>query len=155
MLRGETEEVQRRIRAAIIDRDGPELGSRSFRFFDTICGATQERQDALSGLLREKMDLLLVVGGYNSSNTSHLAEMGEAELPTYFVRSARKLESAERITHYNLHEKREIVTENWLPVGPTVIGITAGASCPNNLIEDTILRVYELRGVPSNEVLAA
>jgi 4-hydroxy-3-methylbut-2-en-1-yl diphosphate reductase len=155
MLRGETEEVQRRIRAAIIDRDGLELGSKSFRFFDTICGATQERQDALSALLREKMDLLLVVGGYNSSNTSHLAEMGEAELPTYFVRSAHKLESAERITHYNLHEKREIVTENWLPVGPAIIGITAGASCPNNLIEDTILRVYELRGIPSTEVLAA
>ena len=101
------------------------------------------------------MDLLLVVGGYNSSNTSHLAEMGEAELPTYFVRSAQKLESAERITHYDLHEKREIVTENWLRVGPTIVGITAGASCPNNLIEDTILRVYELRGIPSNEVLAA
>src|SRR5208283_688948 len=74
MLRGETEEVQRRIRAAILDRDGPERGSKSFRFFDTICGATQERQDALGRLLQEKMNLLLVVGGYNSSNTSHLAE---------------------------------------------------------------------------------
>src|ERR1700737_3269040 len=109
MLRGETEEVQRRIRAAIIDRDGPELGSKSFRFFDTICGATQERQDALSGLLREKMDLLLVVGGYNSSNTSHLAEMGEDKLPTYFVLNASRLVSANEIKHYNLHEKREIV----------------------------------------------
>jgi 4-hydroxy-3-methylbut-2-enyl diphosphate reductase len=154
MLRGETEEVQRRIRKAIIDRDGPELGSKSFRFFDTICGATQERQDALSGLLLEKMNLLLVVGGYNSSNTSHLAEMGEVKLPTYFVRSASKLESADQITHYNLHEKREIITRDWLPKGPAIIGITAGASCPNNLIEDTILRVYELRGIPSSEVLA-
>lgn len=155
MLRGETEEVQRRIRAAIIDRDGPELGSKNFRFFDTICGATQERQDALSQLLKEKMDLLLVVGGYNSSNTSHLAEMGEAELPTYFVRSASKLESVNRITHFNPHEKREVITENWLPPRPVIIGITAGASCPNNLIEDTILRVYQLRGVSTNEVLTA
>jgi 4-hydroxy-3-methylbut-2-en-1-yl diphosphate reductase len=155
MLRGETEDVQRRIRAAIIDRDGPELGSRNFRFFDTICGATQERQDALNHLLREKMNLLLVVGGYNSSNTSHLAEMGEGELPTYFIRSANKLDSADRITHFNLHEKQEIVTENWLPSGPIIVGITAGASCPNNLIEDTILRVYDLRGIPANEVLAA
>ena len=155
MLRGETEEVQRRIRAAILDRDGPERGSKSFRFFDTICGATQERQDALGRLLREKMNLLLVVGGYNSSNTSHLAEMGEEKLPTYFIRSASKLESAARITHYNLHEKREIVTENWLPDGPVIVGITAGASCPNNLIEDTILRVYELRGISPNEVLVA
>jgi len=155
MLRGETEEVQRRIRAAILDRDGPERGSKSFRFFDTICGATQERQDALGRLLQEKMNLLLVVGGYNSSNTSHLAEMGEEKLPTYFIRSASKLESAARITHYNLHEKREIVTENWLPDGPIIVGITAGASCPNNLIEDTILRVYELRGISSNDVLVA
>jgi 4-hydroxy-3-methylbut-2-en-1-yl diphosphate reductase len=155
MLRGETEEVQRRIRAAIIDRDGPELGAKNFRFFDTICGATQERQDALKELLREKMDLLLVVGGYNSSNTSHLAEMGEAKLPTYFVGNASNLESAARISHYDLHEKRERITEDWLPSRPSVIGITAGASCPNNLIEETILRVYELRGISRHEVLAA
>jgi 4-hydroxy-3-methylbut-2-enyl diphosphate reductase len=155
MLRGETEEVQRRVRAAIIDRDGPGGGGKNFRFFDTICGATQERQDALSLLLNEKMDLLLVVGGYNSSNTSHLAEMGEAQLPTYFVRSANKLESTKRITHYNLHQRAETTTEDWLPAGPVVIGITAGASCPNNLIEETILRVYELRGVSSAEISAA
>jgi 4-hydroxy-3-methylbut-2-en-1-yl diphosphate reductase len=153
MLRGETEEVQRRVRAAIIDRDGTEEGAKNFRFFDTICGATQERQDALRVLLKEKMDLLLVVGGYNSSNTSHLAEMGEAELPTYFIRGANKLESTKRITHFNLHKKAETTTDDWLPTGPAVIGITAGASCPNNLIEETILRVYELRGVSSEEIL--
>ena len=152
MLRGETEEVQRRIRAAILDRDGPAVVANHFRFFDTICGATQERQDALAELLAERMDLLLVVGGYNSSNTSHLAEMGEAKLPTYFVRGADKLESRDWITHYNLHQKAEIVTRDWLPSGPVTIGITAGASCPNNLIEETILRVYELRGVPLQEV---
>ena len=156
MLRGETEEVQRRVRAAIVDRDGSEGGAKNFRFFDTICGATQERQDALSVLLNEKkMDLLLVVGGYNSSNTSHLAEMGEAQLPTYFVRGANKLENTKRITHYNLHQKAETTTEDWLPTGPVVIGITAGASCPNNLIEETILRVYELRGIPVEEISAA
>ncbi|MBV9998676.1 MAG: 4-hydroxy-3-methylbut-2-enyl diphosphate reductase [Verrucomicrobia bacterium] len=152
MLRGETEEVQRRIRAAILDRDGSAAAAKHFRFFDTICGATQERQDALTELLTEKMDLLLVVGGYNSSNTSHLAEMGEVKLPTYFVRGADKLESRDWITHYNLHQKAEIVTRDWLPSGPVTIGITAGASCPNNLIEETILRVYELRGVPVEEV---
>ncbi|MBV9490915.1 MAG: 4-hydroxy-3-methylbut-2-enyl diphosphate reductase [Verrucomicrobia bacterium] len=155
MLRGETEEVQRRIREAIVDRDGSQKAANTFRFFDTICGATQERQDALAELLNEKMDLLLVVGGYNSSNTSHLAEMGEAKLPTYFIRGADKLESADQITHYDLHRKAEIVTRNWLLPGPRTIGITAGASCPNNLIEETILRVYELRDVPLEEVLAA
>src|SRR5256884_5440273 len=73
MLRGETEEVQRRIRQAIVDRDGPEVGAKNFRFFETVGGATQERQDCLGEVLDVPMDLLLVVGGYNSSKTSHLA----------------------------------------------------------------------------------
>jgi len=98
MLRGETEEVQRRVRRAIVDRDGPELAERNFRFSTTICGATQERQDALRELLDVPMDLCLVVGGYNSSNTSHLAEMGEEKLPTYFVLNASRLVSATEIS---------------------------------------------------------
>src|SRR5204863_3229855 len=81
MLRGETEEVQRRLKSAMETKYGAAELDKHFRFFDTICGATQDRQDALEKLLREPMDLLLVIGGYNSSNTSHLAEMGEAKLP--------------------------------------------------------------------------
>jgi 4-hydroxy-3-methylbut-2-enyl diphosphate reductase len=153
MLRGETEEVQRRIRQAIIDRDGPEGAAKNFRFFDTICGATQERQDALRELLDVRMNLLLVVGGYNSSNTSHLAEMGEAKLPTYFIRNASRLESRERIVHYDIHEKREVATAGWLPAPPLTVGITAGASCPNNLIEESILRLYELHGIGKEQLL--
>ena len=154
MMRGETEEVQRRVEAAIKDRDGAERAKESFRFFDTICGATQERQDALRDMLIEKMDLLLVVGGYNSSNTSHLAEMGEGKLPTYFIRNASRLESRERIVHYSSHEKQEIATDHWLPMQPPVIiGVTAGASCPNNLIEDTIIRVFALHGISREELL--
>jgi 4-hydroxy-3-methylbut-2-en-1-yl diphosphate reductase len=155
MLRGETEEVQRRIRQAIVDRDGPELAAKNFRFFDTICGATQERQDALRELLNVKMDLLLVVGGYNSSNTSHLAEMGEEKLPTYFVLNASRLLSGKEILHYNLHEKKEEVAKDWLPAGPVNVGITAGASCPNNLIEETLLRLFELRGISRTQLEAA
>jgi 4-hydroxy-3-methylbut-2-enyl diphosphate reductase len=155
MMRGETEEVQRRIMAAIRDRDGETQSKQSFRFFDTICGATQERQDALRVMLDEPMDLLIVVGGYNSSNTSHLAEMGEQQLPTYFIRNASRLESRERIVHYDLHAKREVVTEAWLPAEPLTVGITAGASCPNNLIEETILRLYDLHGVSAERLLAA
>lgn len=155
MMRGETEEVQRRIMKAVRDRDGAEKAQQNYRFFDTICGATQERQDALQQMLNEPMDLLLVVGGYNSSNTSHLAEMGEAKLPTYFIRNASRLESRERIVHYNLHEKREVSTDHWLPDRPLTIGITAGASCPNNLIEDTILRLFELHGIPTEQLLKA
>ena len=155
MLRGETEEVQRRIRQAIIDRDGPELAQNNFRFFDTICGATQERQDALRELLNVPLNLLLVVGGYNSSNTSHLAEMGEEKLPTYFVLNASRLLSDKEILHYNLHAKQEVIAEDWLPAGPIVVGITAGASCPNNLIEETLLRLFELRGIKREQLEAA
>jgi len=155
MLRGETEEVQRRIQRAIVDRDGTALAAKNFRFFDTICGATQERQDALRELLNVKMDLLLVVGGYNSSNTSHLAEMGEEKLPTYFVLNASRLISEKEIRHYILHEKREVVARDWLPNGPVVVGITAGASCPNNLIEETLIRLFQLRGIGVAELTAA
>src|SRR6185436_1476703 len=154
MLRGETEDVQRRLRAAMTKKYGESELDKHFRFFDTICGATQDRQDALGKLLHEPMDLLLVIGGYNSSNTSHLAEMGEAKLPTYFVKNAAKMVSDKLIVHWNLHLHAEIETNNWLPSGKTTVGITAGASCPNNLIEDVIRRLFELKGVSAQELLA-
>ena len=154
MLRGETEEVQRRFKAAMEKKNGPVKLPDHFRFFDTICGATQERQDALEKMLREPMDLLLVVGGYNSSNTSHLAEMGEKVLPTFFIKNAAKMESAGMIRHWNQHVSQEEETLNWLTADrPLTVGITAGASCPNNLIEDTIKRLFELRGLSVQDVL--
>jgi len=151
MLREETEAVQRKLKAAITLRDGSAL---NFRLFDTICGATQERQDALKELLNQSLDLLLVVGGYNSSNTTHLAEMGEQSVRTYFIRNQECLENSEIIRHFDLHQKREVSSlVSWLPdQGTDVrIGITAGASCPNNLIEEVMLRVLALRGeqIPS------
>jgi 4-hydroxy-3-methylbut-2-enyl diphosphate reductase len=154
MLRGETEEVQRRLRAAMEKKHGAGALDRHFRFFDTICGATQDRQDALQKLLAQPLDLLLVIGGYNSSNTSHLAEMGEAKLPTFFIKNAAKMASDKVIRHYNQHLHKEVETQNWLPAGSITVGITAGASCPNNLIEDTIRRLFELRGISVQEVLA-
>lgn len=154
MLRGETEEVQRRIKDAMIRKHGADRLEKHFRFFDTICGATQDRQDALEKLLCEPMDLLVVIGGYNSSNTSHLAEMGEAKLPTYFIKNAKMMESENLIRHYSLHLHKEIATDNWLPPGKITVGITAGASCPNNLIEDAIKRLFELRGISVQELLA-
>ena len=153
MLRGETEEVQRRVKKAVADRDGTPLENPNFRFFDTICGATQERQDALNHLLNEPLNFLLVVGGYNSSNTSHLAEIGQEKLPTYFVRNSTRLTSANEIVHYDLHAQAEVTSPNWLPQGPLKVGITAGASCPNNLIEETILRLFELRGADRETLL--
>jgi len=154
MLRGETEEVQRRIKAAMEKKHGGGNLPSHFRFFDTICGATQDRQDALEKMLKEPMNLLIVVGGYNSSNTSHLAEMGEKVLPTYFIKNAAKMVSGRLILHYNLLKQQEVETDGWLPDGKITVGITAGASCPNNLIEDAIRRLFELKGVSVQELLA-
>jgi 4-hydroxy-3-methylbut-2-enyl diphosphate reductase len=153
MLRGETEEVQRRLKRAMETKFGRENVDKHFRFFDTICGATQDRQDALEKLLQQPLDLLLVIGGYNSSNTSHLAEMGEAKLPTYFIKNAAKMVSDQLIQHYDQHKHTEIETGDWLPGGNITVGITAGASCPNNLIEDVIHRLFELKGVSVQELL--
>src|SRR5215468_10461635 len=155
MLRGETEEVQRRLRRAMAQKFGEDKIDQHFRFFDTICGATQDRQDALEKLLQQPLDLLLVIGGYNSSNTSHLAEMGEAKLPTFFIKNAAKMESDKLIRHFDQHQHAEVETRDWLPPGKITVGITAGASCPNNLIEDTIRRLFELRGISAEELLAA
>ena len=154
MLRGETEEVQRRFKAVMEKKFGTGTIEKHFRFFDTICGATQERQDSLQKMLKEPMNLLIVVGGYNSSNTSHLAEMGEQVLPTYFIKNAAKMQSEKLIVHYDQHKRQEVEALNWLPAGNITVGITAGASCPNNLIEDTIRRLFELRGISVQKLLA-
>jgi 4-hydroxy-3-methylbut-2-enyl diphosphate reductase len=148
MLKGETLEIQNRLAKAIADRDG---SAENFHAFDTICGATQERQDALFEMLKTNMDLLLVVGGYNSSNTAHLVEIGEKELPTFFIRDAEQIRSLEEIVHYDLHHARE-TTSDYASVFAgkehVTIGLTAGASCPNNLIEATVRKVFMLRGCP-------
>ncbi len=153
MLKSETEEIQQRIRQAVVDRDG---NSDAFQMFDTICGATQERQDALFEMLRKPMDLLLVVGGYNSSNTAHLVEIAEPQVPTFFIRGASCVKSLAEIVHYDLHQGAEVTSDYaklFSDDRPVTVGITAGASCPNNLIEETIFKVFELRGV-DRETLA-
>jgi 4-hydroxy-3-methylbut-2-enyl diphosphate reductase len=155
MLRSETEEIQRRLRKSMVDRYGEAEIDRHYRMFDTICGATQERQDALIHLLQEPLDMMIVVGGYNSSNTSHLAEMSEERMPTFFIRNASKILSDKAILHFNLHKQEEVLTESWLPEGELYVGITAGASCPNNLIDDTVRRLFNLRGVNVDGMIAA
>jgi len=155
MLKSETEEIQRRLRKALETRDG---NGDAFVVFDTICGATQDRQDALFNLLRTPIDMLLVVGGYNSSNTQHLVEIGEKQLPTFFIRDASRLKSLQEIVHYDLHHSEEI-TSSYARIfsshEPVSIGITAGASCPNNLIEETIIKVFGLRGIDREVVVNA
>jgi 4-hydroxy-3-methylbut-2-enyl diphosphate reductase len=147
MLKSETEEIQHRLRDAMLARDGDDSG---LQVFDTICGATQDRQDALFEMLRAPLDMLLVIGGYNSSNTSHLVEIGELRLPTFFIRDASCIKSLEEIVHFDLQRSEEVTSaysQIFLGAQAVTVGITAGASCPNNLIEDTIIRVFELRGI--------
>lgn len=106
---------------------------------DTLCYATNDNQGAVYGMLEQEADLAIVVGGYNSSNTSHLVELCEEKLPTYFIRDAEKLLSKEDIMHFDLHSKTENVTKNYLPgKTPVKILVTSGASCPDALVEQVI-----------------
>jgi 4-hydroxy-3-methylbut-2-enyl diphosphate reductase len=106
---------------------------------DTLCYATLENQQAVSGMLQTEADLAIVVGGYNSSNTSHLVELCEEKLPTYFISSEEKILSVKEILHYNFHTKEELLTSGFLPnKKPVKILITSGASCPDALVEGII-----------------
>jgi 4-hydroxy-3-methylbut-2-enyl diphosphate reductase len=109
---------------------------------DTLCYATNDNQSAVTGLLNVAADLAIVVGGYNSSNTSHLVELAEEKLPTYFIDSEEKILSADTIMHYNFHTCTELVTQNYLPKKESLnILITSGASCPDALVEGVIKKL--------------
>jgi 4-hydroxy-3-methylbut-2-enyl diphosphate reductase len=106
---------------------------------DTLCYATNDNQTAVSGMLEAAADLAIVVGGYNSSNTSHLVELCEQRLPTYFISSEEKILSATDMLHFNFHTREEILTTGWLPTKePLNILVTSGASCPDALVESVI-----------------
>ena len=112
---------------------------------DTLCYATYENQSAVYGLLKTDADLAIVVGGYNSSNTSHLVELCEEKLPTYFIDSAERILSKDKILHYDFHNKTEKETANFLPQKiPVKILITSGASCPDALVEGVINKLLQL-----------
>jgi 4-hydroxy-3-methylbut-2-enyl diphosphate reductase len=109
---------------------------------DTLCYATNDNQDATYALLTHEADLVVVAGGYNSSNTSHLVELCEVKFPTYFIESVNKILDKKLIRHFNLHTKEEVVSENYLPEsGPVRIMLTCGASCPDAVVEAILLRL--------------
>jgi 4-hydroxy-3-methylbut-2-en-1-yl diphosphate reductase len=115
---------------------------------DTLCYATNDNQTAVSGMLETKADLAIVVGGYNSSNTSHLVELCEEILPTYFISSEEKIISNREILHYNFHTRAEYLAHDYLPANdPVKILITSGASCPDALVEGVISRLASYFGV--------
>jgi 4-hydroxy-3-methylbut-2-enyl diphosphate reductase len=118
---------------------------------DTLCYATNDNQTAVSGMLETEADLAIVVGGYNSSNTSHLVELCEEKLPTYFINNEEKILSAKEILHHNFHTKEEILTADFLPAKePVRILITSGASCPDALVEGVINKLAAYFNVTKN-----
>jgi 4-hydroxy-3-methylbut-2-en-1-yl diphosphate reductase len=111
---------------------------------DTLCYATNDNQTAVTGMLSTPASLAIVVGGYNSSNTSHLVELCEEKLPTYYISSEEKILSAQTILHYNFHTGQELVTKDYLPITtPVSVLITSGASCPDAIVEAVIRRLAE------------
>jgi 4-hydroxy-3-methylbut-2-enyl diphosphate reductase len=143
MLSSESVEVGEMFRAAMRERYGESELAERFRAFDTICSATQDRQDAVVRLLDEqRLDLMLVIGGYNSSNTCNLARICAERVPTYHIADPEGLLSATEIRHRSVSDKREIVTSDWLPrEGALSVGLTSGASTPDNLVEIVIRKL--------------
>jgi 4-hydroxy-3-methylbut-2-enyl diphosphate reductase len=148
MLASESLEVAALVRAALAERYGEEEIEEHFVAFDTVCPATQDRQDALIRLLDEEpLDLALIVGGYNSSNTGHLAKIASRRVPTYHIQYAAEILSADEIRHRDTKTGEVAVARGWLPPGPLTIGLTAGASTPNLEVGRVVRRVLDLRGV--------
>jgi 4-hydroxy-3-methylbut-2-en-1-yl diphosphate reductase len=147
MLKSETEDIGKLFEKTMMKKYGPDKLNDHFQSFNTICDATQERQDAMFDLVEEKLDLMLVIGGFNSSNTTHLQEIAEEEkIPSYHIDSVARILSANRIEHRELSGDLKI-TENWLPDGKIVVGVTSGASTPDIVVEDTIEKIFELKAL--------
>lgn len=149
MLSGESLAIAQEVRASMVRRYGEGALAEHFRTFDTICSATQERQDAVHKLLEDPPDLMVVVGGYNSSNTTHLAALSrERGVRTYHIEDATSIDvTGGGLRHQpRIKAAEETVGPGWLE-GVTRIGITAGASTPNNKIGETVLRLCAIAGV--------
>jgi 4-hydroxy-3-methylbut-2-enyl diphosphate reductase len=111
---------------------------------DTLCYATNDNQEATYKLLQTDADLAIVVGGYNSSNTSHIVELCEQRFPTYFINSAREISSRDEISHYDIHKRQKITSRQFLPSKDIVkIILTSGASCPDTLVDNVMLKILE------------
>jgi 4-hydroxy-3-methylbut-2-enyl diphosphate reductase len=154
MLASETQAIADYLKQIMADHYMVNVDATSDHFADTrdtLCYATNDNQSAVQGMLQEDADLAIVIGGYNSSNTSHLVELCEEKLPTYFIQNEECLMSDHSIRHFDLHTHTEKLTENFLPDSRQIrIMITSGASCPDALVEKVIERLAELTGNSSS-----
>lgn len=154
MLKSETEQMGKLFEQTMLEKFGPTELNTHFMSFNTICDATQERQDAMFDLVKEDLDLMVVIGGFNSSNTTHLQEIAvDYKIPSYHIDSGDRLLDNNRIEHKPLGE--EITTqENWLPTDKLKIGITSGASTPDKVVEDVIAHIFSVKSKVGEEVLS-
>ena len=154
MLASESLAIAARLGEAVAERYGEtELPGR-FRSFDTICSATQDRQDAVKEMMAEPHDLMIVIGGYNSSNTNHLAHLCAQHTRTFHIEDAACIDpAAGTITHKRILEDEILVDRDWLPEGEVEIGLTAGASTPDSKIGETVERVLRSAGYDSAALL--
>jgi 4-hydroxy-3-methylbut-2-enyl diphosphate reductase len=151
MLARESLAIAEAVGDAIGRARGSDARAAEFRSFDTICSATQERQDAVRELLDTDggVDVMVVIGGFNSSNTISLAALCTDRVPTYHIEAASAIDPERETIHYRVAaiKHSEADSEHWLPAGPVRVGITAGASTPNNKIGDVVARVLATRGL--------
>jgi 4-hydroxy-3-methylbut-2-en-1-yl diphosphate reductase len=155
MLSTESLAIAAELRRAMAGRFGAGALREHFRSFDTICSATQDRQDAVLRLLQDSVDVMVVIGGYNSSNTNHLAALCAERRPTYHIEDAGSVDpAAGTIRHKAVGASGEVEVPGWLGTGPCTVGVTAGASTPNNKVGETIERIFATRGVALAAALA-
>jgi len=154
MLSSESLAIAGEVRRSMVTRYGDAMLPEHFRTFDTICSATQDRQDAVLKLIAGPLDLMVVIGGYNSSNTAHLAAICEERVPTYHIEDAACIDPETGTIRFRPEgAKAEVRRDGWLPSGRLAIGVTAGASTPNNKIGETIERIAALRGTTLEALL--
>jgi 4-hydroxy-3-methylbut-2-en-1-yl diphosphate reductase len=149
MLKSETEQIGKLFEQTMLKKYGPVELNEHFMSFNTICDATQERQDAMLNLVEENLSLMLVIGGFNSSNTTHLQEIAiEKGFTSYHIDNAERIKSNNQIEHKPLG-KSITVRENWLPEGKIIVGVTSGASTPDVVVADAIKKIFELKSQPA------
>lgn len=143
MLKTETEAIGKLFERTMLKKYGPTALNEHFMSFNTICDATQERQDAMLNLVEEELSLMVVIGGFNSSNTTHLQEIAiERGIPSYHIDSAQRIGPDNSIEHKPLGKAIE-TQHNWLPKGKITVGVTSGASTPDRVVADVIAKIFQ------------
>jgi len=147
MLKSETERIGKLFEHTMMKKYGPANINEHFLSFNTICDATQERQDAMLKLVDEPVDIMVVIGGFNSSNTTHLQEIAvDRHITSYHIDGSNRIGPGNRIEHKPLEKDIE-VAENWLPAGEIVVGVTSGASTPDKAVEETIEKIFAIKAM--------